>query len=140
MIDLKKLKYGDTVKFSSGGEATIQTNYFDAAHSHLKGQTTLSFKEYHNVHNYWHENGSYKYADAHPMDIVEIIPKAFQHSELPHGLYKIFWEGGGSSLASVGSDESGARWFSPTNWVGGLPSLDWSKVKGVERIRTGETQ
>ena len=34
-----------------------------------------------------------------------------------HGLYKIYWKSGGSSLASIGSLSCGARWFAPTNWT-----------------------
>lgn len=40
--------------------------------------------------------------------------------KLSHGLYLLFWkteEGGGSSLASVGSLYDGGRWFAPTNWT-----------------------
>jgi hypothetical protein len=35
----------------------------------------------------------------------------------PHGIYKIFWESGGFSLAAIGSLPDGTRWMSPTNWT-----------------------
>lgn len=53
-----------------------------------------------------------------------------------HGLYVIHWkesEGGGTSLASVGSDCAGRRWFAATNWVSG-PGFDWHAIKRVVRV------
>lgn len=47
---------------------------------------------------------------------------------LPHGLYRLEWFEGGSSLASVGSDAKGRRWFAATNWISG-PSFNWRPVK-----------
>lgn len=52
-------------------------------------------------------------------------------NELDLGLYKIFWKekhGGGVSLAAVGYDQAGNRWFAPTNWLE-VPSFDWAKVE-----------
>lgn len=61
-------------------------------------------------------------------------PRLGDFSNLEHGLYVVRWlEGGGSSLAAVGSDASGQRWYAPTNWISG-PSFDWSKVRSVELI------
>ena len=37
--------------------------------------------------------------------------------ECPHGLYRIFWHSGGSSVAAVGSLYDGTRWVAPTNWT-----------------------
>lgn len=56
--------------------------------------------------------------------------------QVPHGLYVIHWkksEGGGSSIASVGSDSKGRRWFAPTNWLT-VPSFDWKAVDHVELV------
>lgn len=53
--------------------------------------------------------------------------------DIEHGLYLLLWAGGGTSLAAVGSNAKGERWFAPTNWVSG-PSYDWSKVAAVELI------
>lgn len=44
------------------------------------------------------------------------------------GLYKIFWKSGGFSLAAVGYDSAGNRWFAPTNWLE-VPSFDWRSVE-----------
>jgi hypothetical protein len=69
--------------------------------------------------------------------------------KLPLGLYRIFWKSGGSSLAAVGNDYAGKRWFAPVNWIGfkvktyhhGLtaqgstaPDSDWRSVSQVELI------
>lgn len=54
-------------------------------------------------------------------------------SKLGHGLYVIFWKSGGLSVAAVGSDRYGNRWFAPTNWIS-VPTFDWSLVKSVEMI------
>lgn len=63
--------------------------------------------------------------------------------KLKHGVYRIFYKGHGSSysLASVGSDESGDKWFAPANWIDKkkghiltLPSYHWSLVTRVELI------
>jgi len=64
---------------------------------------------------------------------------------LSHGLYRIFWkeaEGGGFSLAVVGSMYSGARWMACANWTGkdgkGIPGSDsaksWGKVERTELV------
>ena len=56
--------------------------------------------------------------------------------ELKHGLYRIHWKSGGSSLASVGSMPDGARWMAPTNWVSGSSaSRDvWRAVESVDLL------
>lgn len=59
--------------------------------------------------------------------------------QLKHGLYKIYWkkkEGGGYSLASVGSMQNGDRWMAPCNWVSGSTEdmKIWKIVKSVEVI------
>jgi len=55
--------------------------------------------------------------------------------KLPSGLYKIYWNSGGSSLASVGRDAAGEVWLCPCNWVSGL-SFDWSAVKATRLIKS----
>lgn len=50
-----------------------------------------------------------------------------------HGVYVLFWKSGGESLAAVGSDRSGKRWYAPTNWVS-VPSYNWRLVSKVEEI------
>lgn len=60
-------------------------------------------------------------------------PDASLPEVINHGLYRIFWKEGGSSLAAVGSDASGRRWYQPTNWISG-PGFDWTKVSHVYRL------
>lgn len=60
--------------------------------------------------------------------------------KLGHGLFVLHWkksEGGGTSLASVGSDPAGRRWFAATNWVSG-PSFDWYAVRLAVRVPVPE--
>jgi hypothetical protein len=52
---------------------------------------------------------------------------------IEHGLFILFWTSGGTSLAAVGSDASGRRWYAPTNWIT-VPSFDWSKVAAIQQI------
>lgn len=49
--------------------------------------------------------------------------------KLSHGLYRIYWKHGGSSLAAVGSDASGNRWVAPTNWISGPSIHCWRSVE-----------
>lgn len=57
--------------------------------------------------------------------------------ELNLGLYKLYWNSGGFSLAAVGMLHDGTKWFAPTNWTAELyfvTSTDWRKVKKAELI------
>ena len=60
--------------------------------------------------------------------------------KLGHGVFRLFWKSGGSSVASVGSLHDGTRWFAPSNWVsktaGGITSTDWRKVDSAQLIGT----
>jgi hypothetical protein len=51
-----------------------------------------------------------------------------QAASIRHGLYELYWKGGGVSLAAVGSDAAGRRWYAPTNWISGVPCFDWRRV------------
>ena len=53
--------------------------------------------------------------------------------EMNHGLYRLHWKDGGTSLASVGSNQRGDRWYAATNWISG-PSFDWRKVLRVTPV------
>jgi hypothetical protein len=57
-----------------------------------------------------------------------------QSQALDHGIYRLYWDDGGSSLAAVGSDRNGDRWFAPTNWVAGVASVNWGAVLRAERL------
>lgn len=61
---------------------------------------------------------------------------SFDPSEIPLGLYKIYWLSGGYSLAAVGFNNAGKRWLAPTNWIfeENGPSFDWNGVKSVELL------
>ena len=54
-------------------------------------------------------------------------------AEVGHGLYVLNWKGGGYSLAAVGTNANGLRWYAPTNWIG-VPSFDWEPVHSVIRL------
>jgi len=59
--------------------------------------------------------------------------------KLQHGVYRIYWKLTDSkyppySLAAVGSDLTGNRWFSPCNWVTSKVSQDWLSIDRVELI------
>jgi hypothetical protein len=59
---------------------------------------------------------------------------------LAPGVYRIWWEEGGSSVASVGILHDGTPWFMPANWTGDgkiQASTDWDDVERVELIAQG---
>lgn len=53
-----------------------------------------------------------------------------------YGVYRLYWNDGGFSLASVGGDAKGRLWFAPCNWISG-PSFDWGIVKRAVYINLG---
>lgn len=59
---------------------------------------------------------------------------------LDHGLYRIVWRNGGSSLASVGSTYNGSRWMATANWTHSdnkfplVASTNWRDVKAVQLL------
>ena len=59
--------------------------------------------------------------------------------DMKHGIYRIHWKEGGSSLAAVGSDHNGFRWFAPTNWISGN-STNWDVVDYVTQIHIASEQ
>ncbi len=66
-----------------------------------------------------------------------------ESQKLPHGLYRLCWESGGSSLVAVGSLHDGTRWYAPTNWTSEtskkvIGSTDWERVVRVEKIEPPE--
>lgn len=54
----------------------------------------------------------------------------------PTGLYRIYWESGGSSLASIGYTRDGKAWFAATNWINGSVLMeDWiTHITGIEKL------
>lgn len=58
---------------------------------------------------------------------------------LRDGVYVLYWVSGGLSVAAVGSNEAGDKWFTPTNWIT-VPSYDWSTVDSADLITTQELE
>lgn len=84
------------------------------------------------------EEGSKSAEDAQ-IELLELLetvkrttPNVYSGEEMlkcPFGLYEIFWESGGSSLASVGNMSNGDRWIAPTNWTGEITVTGTIKEK-----------
>jgi len=53
-----------------------------------------------------------------------------QVKSTPNGLYTVYWKGGGSSLASIGTTPTGKKWIAPVNWVSGSTSKRrvWKRI------------
>lgn len=55
-----------------------------------------------------------------------------------HGLYRIFWKSGGSSLAAIGITNDGGRWLAPINWTTPAAAFtDWAAIDHLERVVEG---
>jgi len=52
---------------------------------------------------------------------------------LKHGIYEIYWQSGGSSLAAVGFDREGNNWMAPVNWTSGV-TIDWDGVSAYKLL------
>lgn len=63
----------------------------------------------------------------------------FNPKTLRHGLYRIYWKSGGSSIASIGSLSDGTRWYAPTNWIT-VPSTDWKIVRRIEKFQIEQNE
>jgi hypothetical protein len=82
-------------------------------------------------------------------DSPQAIPKKeliTEFKKLKHGVYKLYWKSGGSSLVSVGMTHDGTNWYAPCNWASdcvspGMPktpqvaSTDWSSVSALVLIQ-----
>lgn len=72
---------------------------------------------------------------------IKIYPEIV--SGLRAGFYKIYWKkkaGGGSSLAAIGTLNSGTKWVAPVNWVSGGNSITfnadvWEQIKAVKPLK-----
>ena len=67
--------------------------------------------------------------------------KHVKSSEVPPGLYRVYWRSGGSSLAAVGVDNAGLRWIGACNWVSacavdGDGNSVWDDVIGCVLVLT----
>jgi hypothetical protein len=48
-------------------------------------------------------------------------------NKLPLGVYRLYWKGGGYSLASIGQLDDGTHWFAPSNWSSkNVQSVGWT--------------
>lgn len=64
-----------------------------------------------------------------------------QVQQLPLGVYRIYWVGGGTSVASVGQLHNGARWIAPANWTTRYAQTMgytnyWNLIASVELLAT----
>lgn len=63
---------------------------------------------------------------------------------LKHGVYRIFWNTGGKSVASIGYTHDGTNWFAPCNWTSEsndkpiVASTDWKDVDRIELIEEND--
>lgn len=83
-------------------------------------------------------------ADGYPARVMRVTvsgdgqPVAEWMDWPDHGLYRVFWKSGGSSLAAVGVTNDGGRWLAPINWI--KPSTnftEWDRIDHLERIVEG---
>lgn len=83
-------------------------------------------------------------ADGFPARIMRVTvgddgqPAAEWIDWPQHGLYRVFWKSGGSSLAAIGVTDDGGRWLAPINWT--KPSVaftEWDHIERLERVIDG---
>lgn len=77
------------------------------------------------LHDSWQASGNQELFDnTDAIDHVEllephkpkkIIGQAIKECDL--GLYRVYWQSGGSSLAAVGNHHDGVRWLACCNWT-----------------------
>lgn len=53
---------------------------------------------------------------------------------VPPGLYRVWWDEGGSSEAAIGMNQDGTRWLAPINWASPVTAVDPFEIIRVERI------
>lgn len=55
-----------------------------------------------------------------------------------HGLFRVYWKSGGTSLAAVGITADGGRWLAPINWTApSCPFQEWDHIDHLERVVEG---
>jgi hypothetical protein len=60
-----------------------------------------------------------------------------QVKALPCGIYKIYWVGGGTSVAALGMKRNGNKWLAPTNWMSPTRKQNiWEKIYRMKSIPT----
>lgn len=82
--------------------------------------------------------------DGYPARVMRVtvgdndLPAAEWIDWPQHGLYRVFWKSGGSSLAAMGVTDDGGRWLAPINWT--KPSVafnNWDSIERLERVVDG---
>jgi hypothetical protein len=58
---------------------------------------------------------------------------------LPTGVYRVFWKGGGTSVAAMGQLYDGRKWLVPANWTSESPAKiatthHWRLIERLELI------
>jgi hypothetical protein len=79
-VDLTTARKGDTVKFRCGGEAVIR-----AASLVTYDTINLDFAGNCSEDCAWFHDGKLGFSGEHPLDIIGIVPKAFDWSEVKPG-------------------------------------------------------
>ena len=60
---------------------------------------------------------------------------------LQPGIYRIYWNDGGMSVAAIGVDEFGKNWVAPTNWLRPFHQANQYKLwEGIYRVELITTQ
>jgi predicted RNA-binding Zn-ribbon protein involved in translation (DUF1610 family) len=82
--------------------------------------------------------------EQHFEDAMRERPREINGTPVTPGLYRIFWENGGSSLAAIGMCINGSWWVAPTNWSAPATPLPvradsegrttWASIERIERI------
>lgn len=67
-------------------------------------------------------------ATSTPEEILQ--PKDFSGP----GVYRVYWDEGGSSVAAIGVKHDGGLWLAPSNWLAPDLDPDWSRVERVRAI------
>lgn len=57
-----------------------------------------------------------------------------QVQQLTEGIYRIHWNGGLHSMATIGIDDNAKTWIAPTNWCQPLLATDPKYLHWITRI------
>jgi len=88
------------------------------------------------------------HTDYDAVDIIGYTPKPcapvvdqpkdganLKFNDCPLGLYRVYWESGGSSLAAIGFDSKGDRWIAPTNWLSTARMRDLGEFGEIAQLQ-----
>ena len=58
-------------------------------------------------------------------------------NRLPAGIYRVYWQGGGRSVASIFFDAKGRHWIAPANWVAPIELMCYRmRIEHVELVES----